>query len=110
MSYLSPHVNMSARLEGLTKTYKKPFLFTRSIYNLIETESIRKLCRKLDYVTVYESGEVTELFTIELNQERLREAVNNPSTFNLRKDKKLNIKSNRNMKFENITKEYLMKE
>ena len=35
MSYLSPHVNMSERLEGLTKTYKKPFLFTRSLYNLI---------------------------------------------------------------------------
>ena len=35
MSYLSPHVNMSARLEGLTKAYKCPFLITGSLYNIM---------------------------------------------------------------------------
>lgn len=34
MSYLSPNVNWSSRLEGLTKTYKKEILFTDTLYNL----------------------------------------------------------------------------
>ena len=34
MSYLSPNVNMSMRLEGLTKIFHVPFLFTSSLYNL----------------------------------------------------------------------------
>lgn len=50
MSYLSPNVNMSSRLEGLTKDYKKPFLFTNSVYNLINSSKIRSLCRKIDVV------------------------------------------------------------
>ena len=50
MSYLSPNVNMSSRLEGLTKDYKKPLLFTNSIYNLIVSKKIRNLCRKIDVV------------------------------------------------------------
>jgi class 3 adenylate cyclase len=50
MSYLSPHVNMSSRLEGLTKDYKKPLLFTNSVYNLINSTKIRNLCRKIDVV------------------------------------------------------------
>jgi len=69
MSYLSPHVNMSARLEGLTKEYKKPFLFTRAFYNLIRTENIKRICRKLDYITVKGSGKLTEIYTIDLNEE-----------------------------------------
>lgn len=50
MSYLSPNVNMSSRLEGLTKDYKKPLLFTNSVYNLINSTKIRNLCRKIDVV------------------------------------------------------------
>lgn len=50
MSYLSPNVNMSSRLEGLTKDYKKPLLFTNSIYNLLRSKKLKNLCRKLDVV------------------------------------------------------------
>ena len=38
VTYLSPHVNMSARLEGLTKTYGVPLLFTNSLFNLFTTK------------------------------------------------------------------------
>ena len=31
-SYLSPNVNMSARLEGATKAYGVPLLFTSDLY------------------------------------------------------------------------------
>ena len=34
MSYLSPNVNWSSRLEGLTKTYHKELLFTDTLYVL----------------------------------------------------------------------------
>lgn len=50
MSYLSPNVNMSSRLEGLTKDYKKPLLFTNSVFNLIQSTKIRNLCRKIDVI------------------------------------------------------------
>lgn len=41
MSYLSPNVNWSSRLEGLTKTYKKELLFTDTLYCLFTSKSIK---------------------------------------------------------------------
>lgn len=67
MTYLSPHVNMSARLEGLTKIYNMPLLFTNSLYNLFTTTRIKDMCRKLDRVVVRNTTDPFELYTVDLN-------------------------------------------
>ena len=38
-SYLSPNVNMAARLEGATKTYGVPLLITGSLYKYFTKET-----------------------------------------------------------------------
>lgn len=38
-SYLSPHVNMSAKLEETTKEFGVPFLFTEEIFDLMSEET-----------------------------------------------------------------------
>ena len=71
LSYLSPNVDMSSRLEGLTKIYKKALLFTNSIFNLMTSESLKKICRKIDRVFV-NGKDVMELFTVDLSVEYLQ--------------------------------------
>lgn len=67
MSYLSPNVNMSSRLEGLTKTYKKKLLFTDNIYVMLKSNKIRELCRLIDIIHVSGSDYPTEIFTVDLH-------------------------------------------
>ena len=43
-SYLSPNVNMAARLEGATKSYGVPLLITGSLYKYF-TEETKMQCR-----------------------------------------------------------------
>jgi hypothetical protein len=71
LSYLSPNVDMSSRLEGLTKKYKKPLLFTNSIYNLMTSTSIMKLCRKIDRVLVNDD-KVMEYYTVDFSVDYLQ--------------------------------------
>jgi hypothetical protein len=61
-SYLSPHVNMSARLEAATKQYGVTLLMTHVIYDqLLATTQAQ--CRPLDRVTVKGSTEPVTLYT-----------------------------------------------
>ena len=71
LSYLSPNVDMSSRLEGLTKKYKKPLLFTNSIYNLMRSSSIMSLCRKIDRVWV-NNDKVMEYYTVDFSVDYLQ--------------------------------------
>lgn len=48
-SYLSPHVNMTARLMSATKQYGVDFLFSEHLFNLLSTKG-KERCRKLDVV------------------------------------------------------------
>lgn len=50
-SYLSPNVNMAARLEAATKQFGVPILMTDNFW-LAMTAQTRALCRRLDRVTV----------------------------------------------------------
>jgi class 3 adenylate cyclase len=43
-SYLSPNVNMAARLEGATKNYGVPLLITGSLYKYF-TKETKQQCR-----------------------------------------------------------------
>lgn len=73
MSYLSPNVNWSSRLEGLTKLYKKEILFTDTLYYLFSSKKLKELCRKVDRVHVRGATHPTDIFTIDIHVEELRE-------------------------------------
>ena len=63
-SYLSPNVNMAARLEAATKQFLTPFLSHWFVDAL--TEDARKLCRQIDCVTVKGSIEPMGLYTCDI--------------------------------------------
>ena len=50
-TYLSPHVNMAARLETSSRQYGVPLLASQDFYNLMSKEG-QNMCRRLDVVTV----------------------------------------------------------
>ena len=50
-TYLSPHVNMAARLETSSRQYGVPILISQIAYDLFSTGT-QQLCRKCDVVTV----------------------------------------------------------
>ena len=65
-SYLSPHVNMSARLEAATKQYGVGLLLTDVMQNELSIETQHK-CRPLDCVTVKGSSVPVTLFTHDIS-------------------------------------------
>ena len=62
-SYLSPHVNMAARLEAATKQYEVPILLSETFVSLLSAH-IQQRCRAIDTVTVKGSKVPTTLYTI----------------------------------------------
>lgn len=64
-SYLSPSVNMSARLEGGTKEYGVPMLITGDVYKLM-TEN-KKYLRQVDRVMFDGYNEPTDLYTVDVH-------------------------------------------
>lgn len=62
-SYLSPHVNMAARLEAATKQYHVPILLSDSFYSLLSPQN-QERCRAIDTVLVKGSFIPTTLYTI----------------------------------------------
>ena len=65
-SYLSPHVNMAARLEAATKQYKVPILLSDSFVSLL-SQPVRKKCRAIDTVRVKGSMVPTTLYTYDMD-------------------------------------------
>jgi len=61
-TYLSPHVNMAARMETASRQYGTPLLLTESVHELM-TEEGRGKCRKIDVVTVKGSIEPVPIYT-----------------------------------------------
>lgn len=85
-SYLSPHVNMSARLEGATKAFGVPLLISGDLERQL-TRRTRGYCRQVDYVTMAGNDVPMKLFTIDLDSSKLPlESVQRPST---QKEKKI---------------------
>ena len=64
-SYLSPHVNISARLEAATRQYGIPLLVSGQLHDIC-TPKFKKLMRLLDIVTVKGSNVPMRFFTINL--------------------------------------------
>jgi len=65
-SYLSPNVNIAARLETATKQFGVSLLISGKLYNLF-TEEMKLICRYVDRVTVKGSTEPIDLYTIDIN-------------------------------------------
>jgi class 3 adenylate cyclase len=64
-SYLSPNVNMAARLEAATKQFGTDILISGDLYEILSNE-FQGLCREIDTVTVKGSIRPIRLFTIDI--------------------------------------------
>lgn len=71
-SYLSPHVNISARLEAATRQYGIPLLMSGQLFDLF-TRKFKSLCRCIDIVTVKGSNVPMKFYTINLNTDLVKE-------------------------------------
>ena len=65
-SYLSPNVNIAARLETASKQFGVNLLISGKLYNYF-TEDMKGVCRYVDCVTVKGSTEPIDLYTIDIN-------------------------------------------
>jgi hypothetical protein len=70
-SYLSPNVNISARLEAATKQYGVPILISGQVYDLL-SPFVKKYCREIDRVTVKGSMFPIRLYTVDLDIQALK--------------------------------------
>jgi class 3 adenylate cyclase len=68
-TYLSPHVNMAARLETSSKQYGVPLLASQTFYDLMSPEAQNK-CRRLDVVTVKGSEFPIGIYTYDALQDQ----------------------------------------
>ena len=66
-TYLSPHVNISARLESATKQYGTQLLMSGEFVEGLSHE-MRPSCRKIDVVTVKGSEQPVTLYTTDLDE------------------------------------------
>lgn len=68
-TYLSPHVNMAARLETSSRQYGVPLLCSQMFYELLSLEA-QNTCRKLDIVTVKGSEVPIAIYTYDALQDQ----------------------------------------
>lgn len=74
-TYLSPHVNMAARLETSSKQYGVPLLMSHLVYELLNP-SVQQRCRKLDVVTVKGSEVPIGIYTYDCFQDQIFQTMN----------------------------------
>lgn len=92
-SYLSPNVNMSARLEAATQQYGVEILISGQIFDLLSID-LKSICRLIDLVTVKGSVEPIRLYTIDLNLKTLKPSkkIKKDLTDKQKKEKQLLLK------------------
>lgn len=69
-SYLSPHVNMSGRLEAATKAFGVPLLISGALVSKL-TRRTRGYCRQVDWVTMAGNADPVKLFTVDIDSNKL---------------------------------------
>lgn len=97
-SYLSPHVNITARLEAATRQYGIPLLVSGRLYDLC-SKKFKSLFRCIDIVTVKGSNVPMRFFTMNLNLDLFKEVEENPNEFGTTQEE---IKSQRRKAKEDI--------
>lgn len=83
-SYLSPNVNLAARLEAATNQFGVSVLFSGQLFDMFNNQRLIQCCRHIDTVTVKGSLQPLRLYTIDLYPENLLARPHNS-----RHDKKL---------------------
>jgi len=86
-SYLSPNVNMSARLEAATNQYGVTILLSGDLYDCLSCE-MKEICRLIDVVTVKGSVKPIKLYTVDLNLDLTPSEKDQPN-INLSENRKL---------------------
>ena len=89
-SYLSPNVNIAARLEAATRQYGVTILISGNVFDFLSSE-LQDMCREIDRVTVKGSLNPIRLFTIDVN-------LNKPKNINQIKRKKETLTANDKIK------------
>jgi len=85
-SYLSPNVNMAARLEAATKQFGADILISGDLHDILSDE-FQKICREIDTVTVKGSIRPVRLFTVDVFVEDMI-ATQDPLTSKSMKERK----------------------
>ena len=67
-SYLSPNVNLAARLESATKIYDVSILISGETFDIFSNE-IKNICRLIDIVTVKGSVNPIRIYTVDINND-----------------------------------------
>lgn len=67
-TYLSPHVNMAARLESASRQYSVPLLFSQVFFEILSPHA-QRYCRRLDVITVKGSAHPTGIYTYDVRQD-----------------------------------------
>ena len=98
-SYLSPNVNIAARLETATKQFGVSILISGKLYNLF-TDDMKSVCRYVDCVLVKGSSEPIDLYTIDINyditpqkKEKIKIIQTHEEKEKILKEKKMMIES-----------------
>jgi len=71
-SYLSPNVNMAARLEAATHQFGCPMLLSGPFVNEL-SDRAKNMCRKVDVVTVKGSQTPLEIWTVDISDYKLED-------------------------------------
>mmetsp|Transcript_25615 Transcript_25615/g.59108 ORF Transcript_25615/g.59108 Transcript_25615/m.59108 type:complete len:203 (+) Transcript_25615:1571-2179(+) len=66
-TYLSPHVNMAARMEAASRQFGVSILMTDNFFELMSSEA-QACCRKIDVVTVKGSAVPVSIYTYDTYQ------------------------------------------
>ncbi|KAL7552266.1 hypothetical protein ACHAWF_015498 [Thalassiosira exigua] len=69
-TYLSPHVNMAARMEAASRQFGVSLLMTKEFFKLL-SEPAQKYCRKIDVVTVKGSNVPMPIYTYDTFQNQV---------------------------------------
>lgn len=70
-SYLSPNVNIAARLESCTRQYGIPLLFSGQVYNMLSPH-VQEYCREIDNIMVKGSKMPIKIYTVDLDTQTLK--------------------------------------
>jgi class 3 adenylate cyclase len=89
-SYLSPNVNIAARLEAATKQYGVPVLMSGEFASLLSPK-IKEKCREIDCVTVKGSLQPLHLFTMDVDPTSLKESADKYRNLTGKEKKKLRM-------------------
>ena len=84
-SYLSPNVNMAARLEAATKQFGTPILLSGDFVNVLSPKA-RARTRQIDRVTVKGSSKPMGLYTYDCDKTALPDVSNKDVSITAEKD------------------------